>query len=350
MLGNQRQYQVDVAGSLGRFRDGLDRSTAMSTIRGLTGRPLALADPRPFPPALSSEEIAYRIRLPGATTRPLVRTVEEVDDAEPALAAAIVEQSEQIELGVSPVADAHLGMIRRQAVARSDASGGFLRTRLLRDATATFTGLAGITALILAVWPMTAGGVLDATGTPGPELAVVVPVTTEHTPDATTPRASVAPDLPTGSPILPAAVTPSEEPASTATPGGGSTGSPGRGPARTSDPTQPAASPAPGTPPPPPPAPSSNPGAPPPVDEPLVTPDPILVPGPTWTPPPTPDPDPTAPPIPTPTPEPTPIPTPSPEPTPEPTPDPTPEPTAEPTPEPTPDPTPEPTPEPPSDP
>ena len=66
MLRNH--YQVDVAT---RLRNGVDQSTALATIRRVTGRPLEVVDPRPFPPALTADEIAYRIRLPGATTRPV---------------------------------------------------------------------------------------------------------------------------------------------------------------------------------------------------------------------------------------------------------------------------------------
>lgn len=328
MLGNQRQYQVDVAASLERFRDGLDRSTAMSLIRSLTGRTLQLADHRPFPPALTGDEIAYRIRLPGAS-RPVVETGERLVVSEPAVASAAVQA---VHPDDSPAPETVVEPLDRHATGPSDLSGEVVRTRLLRDTTAMVTGLAGIVALVLAVWPMTPGGVLDATGTPGPNAAVLVPVTAGQSPGTVAPQASLVPDASAGSPIAPAAtVVPAED-------------DPVQGPAPTNRPqpraAQPVVGPAPKSPTAP--APSSNPAVPPPViGPPSPTPRPVVTPSPTGEPPPPATPTPA-----TPTPEPTPATTPTADPTPDPTPEPTPDPTPEPTPDPTPDPTPEPTPEP----
>jgi hypothetical protein len=398
MLGNQPQYTADLAGSLGRFREGIDRSTLVSAIRSAIGRPLEVVDRRPFPPDLTAEELAYRIRLPGATTRPIALVAEllafaeeTTERAEPAdgkvtqpadgeitqpsddepvepvgewagedVNASLEEPPVETEPAGPTQADEPNNQSDADRAARFAAwleelpvdddpwhaepspvepvqrppegseGIGDSRSRLLRDATATLTGLAGIVALVVAVWPMTAGGVLEATGTPAPDAAIVAPA---NTPDATAPQASVAPDpgAAAGSATDPDATDPAQHPATTATPDGAiAVTGPTQGPVRTTDPTpratQPAATPTPRSPATP--SPTSNPAVPPPAN-PSPTPDPTVVAGPTL--------EPTA--------EPTPTPTPTPEPTPTPTPDPTPEPTPEPTPDPTPETTPDPTPE-----
>jgi hypothetical protein len=370
MLGNPHQYQIAFPGSLARFLSVLDQSTAMSFIRGATGRPLEIADRRPFPPDLTSEELAYRMRLPGAARRPdldaveLIGAVEPVAaleplgavdlsggtdgfvDFEPAVAPANVLP---VEPDGSLVAHAPVEPVRRQAMVRSEAMSSFVRTRLVRDTAATLAALAGVTAIVLAVWPMTAGGVLDETGTPGQNLAVVVPSSTEQPRVPAGPQAFVPGDSWTGSSTAPVPV-PTEAPAAAAIPDDVATvDRPVANPSRSSQPPSRSTPPTVRTPRAPAARqPTANPAVPPPNQGPQATPNPVQAPGPIWLPAPTPTPTPTPTPEVTPQPTPTPEPTPdaTPDPTPEPTPVPTPDPTPEPTPDPTPDPTPEPTPEP----
>ncbi len=290
MLGNRHQHRVEIAGSLERLRNDLrielDQTATMSFIRRVTGRPFELVDRRPFPPDLTGEEIAYRIRLPGATTRPVARPVEAVERTEaPVLTAvaasvaapvaAVASFDEPViasglppvepvatrvlaavpgpvEPVVTRVASAPLQPVRPQTNRRPEARDPFDRARLLRDSAATLAGLAGVAVLVLALWPMSVGRVLDATGTPGPNVAILAPGATESATDEAAPAASSAGVASPGPSIAPGAA-PTDEPAATVTPG--TVNRPANNPPRTNQPvpraTQPAAVGAPRTPAPP---------------------------------------------------------------------------------------------------
>ena len=255
MLGNRHQHRVEIAGSLERLRSDLrielDQTATMSFIRRVTGRPFELVDRRPFPPDLTGEEIAYRIRLPGATTRPVARPVEAVERTEePAFTAVAVPVAAVasfvepvIASGLSPVepvatrvlaavpgpvepvvtrvASAPLQPVRPQTNRRPEARDAFDRARLLRDSAATLAGLAGVAVLVLALWPMSVGRVLDATGTPGPNVAILAPGATESATDEAAPAASSAAGGASSGPSIAPGAAPTDEPAATFTPGTG---------------------------------------------------------------------------------------------------------------------------------
>ncbi|HEX6381943.1 MAG TPA: hypothetical protein VF180_11930, partial [Acidimicrobiia bacterium] len=186
MIGNQHREHV-AFGSLERIRIVLEQTAAMAFLRGVIGRPYAFVDRRPFPPDLTSEEIAYRIRLPGATSRPVVETMERVEDVGHAVSPTDVQP---VEPG---------------RPTRLKGTGFSVRIRLLRDATA-LAPLAGVIALVLAGWPMSVGGVLELTGKPGPNVSVIAPEATEPSHHTVTPQASVPGDATAASPIAPAPV------------------------------------------------------------------------------------------------------------------------------------------------
>ena len=151
MSGDGDEDQVHPAGPLEWLRDVVDRSIAMFMFRRLTGRPTEVADRRPFPPALSADEVAYRIRAPGATARPVVPSV--------AIAPA---QSSVVRAG-------------RQAIPRPATSGSGTRQRLIRDTGIALAGLAAVAVVAVAAWPSAQSGVLGAAATPGPYFAVAQP-------------------------------------------------------------------------------------------------------------------------------------------------------------------------------
>jgi hypothetical protein len=279
-----------------RLGDIVDRSIAMFVFRRLTGRPTEVPDRRPFPPALSPDEVAYRLRLPGATTRPIVLPVATAT-VQPAMSPALV------------------GTKRPAAKTRSGP-----RLRLIRDTGMALTGLATVVVVSFALWPSAQGGVLDAVASAGPYVAVAPSM---QAPPAASPEAGLA--------LVPAmSEPPGESPAVTSTPIPGETPEPSAGAAGNSTVVYrpPLASG---------PRPTVAPGhGPTPTPRPSVGPPTTPAPLPTFGPTPTPTPTPT----PSPQPEPTSMPTPTPEPTPAPTPTPTPDPS--PTPTPTPDPTPTP--------
>jgi hypothetical protein len=331
MSSDDDQGPLLPAGQLERLRDLADRSIAMFLFRRLTGRPTEVADRRPFPPALTGDEIAYRLRMPGATVRPILSPV------------------------VTAPAQPSIVRAGRRAERPPEESGSGTRRRLVRDTGITLLGLSTVAVVAIALWPPAYGGVLGAIATPGADLAIASPSQVavaglQQTRVAPVPASS---QLPVESLATTPTAIPSETPGYEAVPADGSSvihppplrpprrasAAPGRAPTLTPSPTVgPATMPTPNptltaTPTPTPlltllppqPAPAST-----------AAPDPLPTAAPDSAPTPTPDPAPT----PTEDPTPTPATDTSPTPMPDPTPDPTPAPTADPTPEPTPDPSP----------
>jgi hypothetical protein len=315
-----------------------------SLLRRVSGRPLELVDRRPFPPLMTSEEIAYRIGLP-ETVLPGTRLPElpvgpEASARPVMLPVLAVVSGPPVDARLAPVVEAP-GIVRRPrlrvALGRTVGRGTgrlapsrsgvddatVVRHRLIRDAGATLAGLGSVAVLVIALFPASSGGVLSAIATPDPQAAAVAPVGVAGDSQV---AASPGAAMPA---VAPSAVATSPVDQGATDQGATDGSSPISGPP--ADPGTPrGAAPAPTA--------SAKPGP-----SPTRTQKPDATPLPTPVATPVPDPDAT----PSPTPEPTSMPTPdptleAPDPTPSPTPDPTPSPTPEPTPEPTPDPTPEP--------
>lgn len=307
MLSSDDQDRAHPARSLEQLRDIVDGSIAMFVFRRLTGQPTEVVDRRPFPPDLSGDEIAYRLRVDGATSRPTVL---------PVITAPV------------PPTMVRAGPQPRREPART---GRLSSQLLIRDTGFILAGFATAALVVIAVWPMGHGGVLGAVATAGPDLTAAPPsqVAVAGIQDSPVSASSESPVESLAATEIPS-VTPSP---------GGANGDASRVIYRPPLLPAPRASVAPGRAPTPTPSPTNGPAA-------TPTPTPTSVPAPSQslTPPPQSPSDPT----PTQAPDPTLIPTPAPtpDPTPSPTPDPTPTPTPDPTPPPTPDPTPSPTPDP----
>ncbi len=258
--------QAHRAGLLERLRDVVDRSVGLYLVRRLLGRPTDRMHRQPLP-ALSAEEVAFRIGVPDAKHEPHARPM-------------LLSE-------VAPTVSTPVRAVRPPARATLEPRG-----RLIRDTSAALAGLAAVALLAVAVWPPTPdGSVLSLTATPGPTAAAIVVTEAPSGAPTSTPAASPSPGParpePSVTPVAPSDV-PSEalRPDAIATGGSVSVRPPApRGQAR----------------------PSPSPRL-----TPTPTPAPTLSPTPAPTPTPTPAPTPTPEPTPTPTPEPTPTTTPTP--------------------------------------
>jgi hypothetical protein len=291
--------------SVERLRDDVDRSILMFAFRRLAGRPTEVADRRPFPPDLSGDEIAYRLRVDGATSRPVTP---------PVVTAAV------------PPMLVRAGPKSRLEPARTSSLS---RKRLIRDTGIVLAGFASVALVVIAAWPMGHGGVLGTVATGRPDLTVPPP-------------SLIAVAAVQDSHVWAPSESPTESPAETAIPSEAPSQEAGNGDGSSlvyRPPLQPVptASVSPRHAPTPTPSPTHGRAAIP-TPNPVPTPAQSMAPLPPLPPNPTPTtaPDPTLTPTPTPTTDPTPSPTP--DPTPSPTPDPTPTPTPDPAPTPTPDP------------